>query len=312
MVPPCQFHPSAQNGRFGTGLGFCEHPHKRACFLRPPATTSPPRMTKRDRERGPTSSGQVRSFRRRAACNATPSMWAAPGRAAPSQWSGLTNVASMANCMPPNSGRPSATTSNRRRVLVVPTRPSWTHGRHLHDKLQQLHSPQQTPASPTTQTAHTLHDDSQVGGHIGWCEQWEGEEDACGTERPGTNQGQCARENSKVWLTRHLSGPLCDRKRALGIIAKSLKLRSTLEAASCCHPVRHEPRSNSSGGGGRAPCKTACHEGGSKPITPDNSSRTVCAATNDGGPTPCVRHSRNVSATDHCPQPPLPPSTKTP
>ena len=30
----------------------------------------------------------MRSFRRRAVCNATPSMWAAPGRAAPSQWSG--------------------------------------------------------------------------------------------------------------------------------------------------------------------------------------------------------------------------------
>ena len=30
------------------------------------------------------------------------------------QWRGLTSVASMASCMPPNSGRPSATTSSRR------------------------------------------------------------------------------------------------------------------------------------------------------------------------------------------------------
>ena len=47
------------------------------------------------------------------------------------------------------------------------------------------------------------------------------------------------------------NGPLCDRKRPFslsvitGIIAESLKLRSTLEAASCCHPVRHAPGSNS-------------------------------------------------------------------
>ena len=114
-VPPCQFHPSAQDGWFRTGLGFGQQPHKRACFLRPPAT----HFSAKERQ-GETGNGgqqvpdKVRSFRRRAACNATPSMWAIPGRAAPSQWSGLTNVASMASCMPPNSGRPSATTSNRR------------------------------------------------------------------------------------------------------------------------------------------------------------------------------------------------------
>ena len=73
------------------------------------------------------------------------------------------------------------------------------------------------------------------------------------------------------------NGPLCDLKRAFslslntGINVCSLWWRSTLDAASCCHPVREEPGSNSSGNGGRAPCKTACQEGGSKPMTPDNS-----------------------------------------
>ena len=38
---------------------------------------------------GSTSSGQVHSFRRRVTCNATPSMWAVPGRTVPSQWRGL-------------------------------------------------------------------------------------------------------------------------------------------------------------------------------------------------------------------------------
>ena len=49
-----------------------------------------------------------------ARARATPSLLAASGLAEPSQWRGHTKVVSTASCAPPNSGKPSATTSNRR------------------------------------------------------------------------------------------------------------------------------------------------------------------------------------------------------
>ena len=80
--------------------------------MRPP--TSIPKTTKRARLRGPTSSGYVRSFLRRALCKTTTSMFSAPLCGDPSQWRALTTAASTTNWQPPNRGSPSTTTSNLR------------------------------------------------------------------------------------------------------------------------------------------------------------------------------------------------------
>ena len=56
-VPPSSSIRSAQDGRFGTGLGFGEQPHKRACFLRPPATHF---SSKNDKARPGTGANKAR------------------------------------------------------------------------------------------------------------------------------------------------------------------------------------------------------------------------------------------------------------
>ena len=55
--------------------------------------------------------------------------------------------------------------------------------------------------------------------------------------------------------------------------SSSLCRRSTLDAASCCHPRFTVPGSNSSGSrsGGLSPAANALHDGGSNPCTPTNS-----------------------------------------
>ena len=70
-------------------------------------------------------------------------------------------------------------------------------------------------------------------------------------------------------------GPTCDltRTRAaspiLGKNCVSQWLLSTLEDASCCHPMRNScSKSGGLGSGCRAPLIKACHERNSKPITP--------------------------------------------
>ena len=76
--------------------------------------TSPPKTTKRHLPSSPDNSGYVRTLRLLAPLSAAPSLVAAPTLAVPSLLMALTRVASMASCAPPNSGRPSATTSRRR------------------------------------------------------------------------------------------------------------------------------------------------------------------------------------------------------
>ena len=60
------------------------------------------------------NSGCVRSFFLLAAVNAAPSVSAVPGRAIPTQCKEEIKVVSIASCVPPNYGNPSATISNRR------------------------------------------------------------------------------------------------------------------------------------------------------------------------------------------------------
>ena len=100
----------------GSDLAFARARSRRKIWVsldqRPP--TSPARTTNRARARGPTSSGYVRSFLRRARVRTAPSICAAPGLADPSQWSGETSVVSTASCIPPKRGKPSATISSRR------------------------------------------------------------------------------------------------------------------------------------------------------------------------------------------------------
>ena len=69
--------------------------------------TSPPKTTKRHLPPSPDNSGHVLTLRLLAALSATLSLVAAPALAVPSL------LASMASSAPPNSGRPSATTSRR-------------------------------------------------------------------------------------------------------------------------------------------------------------------------------------------------------
>ena len=61
---------------------------------------------------------------------------------------------------------------------------------------------------------------------------------------------------------------------------------STLEAASCCHPCRSPPGSNSSGSriSGRAPVARASHEGGSKAMVPVRDRMALAAAPREGPP----------------------------
>ena len=80
--------------------------------MRPP--TSVPRTTRRALLLGPTISGYVRSFLRRALSSTTPSIFSAPLCGDPSQWRAHTTVASTANWHLPNKGRPSITTSSLR------------------------------------------------------------------------------------------------------------------------------------------------------------------------------------------------------
>ena len=75
--------------------------------------TSRAKTTRRAREPGPTSSGYVLSFVRRASARATPSQSAAPRLGTPSPLSADTKVVSTASCTPPKRGKPSTTTSNR-------------------------------------------------------------------------------------------------------------------------------------------------------------------------------------------------------
>ena len=60
----------------------------------------------------------------------------------------------------------------------------------------------------------------------------------------------------------------------------SLKWRSTLDAALCCHPPRAMPGSISSGSSalGRTPLQRAYQDGGSKPIVPTNDLAHAAAA----------------------------------
>ena len=85
-------------------------------------------------------------------------------------------------------------------------------------------------------------------------------------------------------------GPAWDRIIALFWAGKRSKrtwsrnCRSTLEAASCCHPCRTPPGSNSSGSriAGRAPEARASHEGGSKPMVPVRDRMALAAAPSEG------------------------------
>ena len=123
-----------------------------------------------------------------------PSSSAAPLRAVPSQWRVDTRVVSTANCMPPNRGRSSATTSNRRvsatgtkrprsriRTLVVTQAPA----------SRQRSVPQRTPQQSHDDSAHplasTLHDDgheNQVAGNIGRDARGEGKVEMAEHESP--------------------------------------------------------------------------------------------------------------------------------
>ena len=78
----------------------------------PPTSTA--RTTSRARACTPTNSGYLRSLALLAARMATPSISAAPLHGLPSPCNAHTNVVSIANCAPPNSGSPSTTTSKLR------------------------------------------------------------------------------------------------------------------------------------------------------------------------------------------------------
>ena len=75
--------------------------------------------------------------------------------------------------------------------------------------------------------------------------------------------------------------PLWRRPRVAILSAKNLA-RNHLEHEGAHHARQH------------------CQEGGSKPMTQDNSSRAEWAATREGSPAPTVRHSKNASATLLC------------
>ena len=84
-------------------------------------------------------------------------------------------------------------------------------------------------------------------------------------------------------------GPPCDRRiaRSLDPIRSKrtscLKWRSTLDAASCCHPPRAMPGSISSGSSGLGrTSQRACQDGGSKPIMPTNDLAQAAAAPKNG------------------------------
>ena len=112
-------------------------------------------------------------------------------------------------------------------------------------------NPTANPIWPTTLTAHTLHDDRQrnrVGGH-----ELEGREGGACAAAGHERGGEEFEWGSLMAWTSTRNGPLCDLKRAFspslntGINVYSLWLRSTLDAASCCHPVRQELDSSGKG-----------------------------------------------------------------
>ena len=156
----------------------------------------------------------MRSFRRRATCNATPSMRAAPG------WSSAVTVERGSPmwhrwrvACPQTVGnvrRQLPTVSHR--MLVGPVGPSlepsrwWKPGRLPRGTHWPLHSPQQIPVWPTTLTAHTLHDDGQ--GRCAWTEG-------------GASATVCTRRHGKVehqpglpwmWGMRQCSGTVTEAK----------------------------------------------------------------------------------------------------
>ena len=244
MVRSCQFQSEVRNMEgSGRALALACSRTNVLVFLRPPATHFSPKNERQGEtgNGGPTSSGKVRSFRCRAA-RATPSMWAAPGRTTPSQWSGAhqCDVDGELHACPQTVGGPRqplptvgcrmlANTSKSRTMTFVDTR-------------AQLWATAFSTAHPrltNNPTPHMLHNGSkiQIGGHIGNA--------TSGRERktkPAEQKDPEQTRGNAQGKTRRCGGPL---------FAKSLKLRSTLEAASCCHPVRHKPGSNSSGGGRR-------------------------------------------------------------
>ena len=308
--PPNKFNSLCARWRVQNGPRFGQEPHKRALFTGPPAS----HFTSQDDQSGPGAGSNEFGM---SAFLPTPSnlqrhavdVGAAPGRAVPSQ-RGLTSVASMASCMPPKQReaprRQLPTVGHR--VLVGPVGPGlepsrwWKPGRlprgqysgHciLHSKSTSYQQPCDWPKESSWRPHRQVR---TVGGRGRWSLRSSKTRKRWGGIRVGKLDGvadNAAPEN----------GPLCDLKRAFslslntGINVCSLWWRSTLEAASCCHPVRQEPGSNSMEGA--APCKTACQEGGSKPMTPDNSSRAEWAATRDGGS--CTNSEdtpRNASAT---------------
>ena len=151
----------------------------------PARPTSPCHLPLRPRDRGsPCVCAQPSPF-----------LLDAPLLATPLLWRGETIVVSMANCAPPWSGRPSATTSSRNPSRFSKFARSMSRTKTF-VRTRAPASPTPTPFAPTPLLSRKLHGGGQgrqEDGHTGNCGQTGGEATGSGEE------GECGRVASRTW-----------------------------------------------------------------------------------------------------------------
>ena len=202
----------------------------------------------------------------------------------PSQCKALTSVVSSANWAPPNKGKPINSHFESATVCCV-----W----QVKVQVAHKHIPAHTPTcfstnarhhtlqreTPSPQDPSTCASCAVMAMNIEWAATLAGthgqrERELKATQKEDT-EGRAPilvmRHVGQVEKAKQLPGPPCDNNKALagsvrwGKMWSSLWCLSTLEAASCCHPIP-QPHSNSSTSlrSGLAPANKALQECGSK------------------------------------------------